>query len=282
VLLGCFFLGQLVLSHLPIDFFMIIVRAKISNFSPTRLRNYLDQSVFLQGFLSFPPLIYLSVPAADCVFLEVPEGYDDIPIPDDCTSLEGTAGVMCDTTYYQCGAHLYSQFSICLLLSAFLGVRLFVAPLASASGLPSLGEIRVFDKLQLKIKFQIFLFSLVCTCNIILFKFAKSGPCRMGGFVLFCISIFGICLLALSEGVAIALDYSYSVAAASRAGDRGGPFLGSIIENLLHGIVGTYPMNHMVAHMSAETHGGEGGHCKGGTAGEIIETGLEVYLEKKH
>ena len=146
---------------------MIIVRAKISNFSPTRLRNYLDQSVFLQGFLSFPPLIYLSVPAADCVFLEVPEGYDDIPIPDDCTSLEGTAGVMCDTTYYQCGAHLYSQFSICLLLSAFLGVRLFVAPLASASGLPSLGEIRVFDKLQLKIKFQIFLFSLVCICNII-------------------------------------------------------------------------------------------------------------------
>ncbi|GMI07983.1 hypothetical protein TrRE_jg1390 [Triparma retinervis] len=49
--------------------------------------------------------------------------------------------------YDECGAHLYSQFSICLLLSAFLGVRLFLAPLASASGLPSLGEIRVFDEL---------------------------------------------------------------------------------------------------------------------------------------
>ena len=122
----------------------------------------------------------------------------------------------CDSTYYYCGAHLYSQFSITLLISAIYGVWLFIGPLAEHS-YPSLRDIRIFSGLPTKVKFQCFMFCVVILCNVSLNCLSSDGPCHMAQFVVFAISCFGILVLMLSEGVAIVADVRTEVVARTNA-----------------------------------------------------------------
>jgi hypothetical protein len=128
---------------------MMLIRGKIAKFSTRKLNLYLDKKVFTLGYLTFLPLVVFSVDATNCVFGE------DVDPPDNlnCTDLKGH-DIQCDGIYYHCGAYLYSQFSIRLLVSSFLGVALFISPL-TYNNAPCIETIRLFSPLPTKSKIQL-------------------------------------------------------------------------------------------------------------------------------
>ena len=220
--LGSLFLLQLFLTHLPLNLLQIAVRAKISKFSDEKLHKLLDRRVLLCGLLAIILMDMVSVDAMNCVYSDhppVPELYsDDVNYITgktvECHDHNGNK-VQCDSTYYYCGAYLYSQFSITLLISAIFGVYLFIAPLTGHGY--TIRNVRIFSGLPTKVKFQMGTFFVIILCNIMLNRRSSDGPCYMEQFVMFAISCVGILVLMLSEGVAIATDVRREIVARTNA-----------------------------------------------------------------
>jgi len=182
----------LVFAHVPICYLLIRIRRRIAKFNDEKLHHYLDETVFLQGFLSLPPLIFLSVEAIQCT-VDVTE-----------EEIVEEKGEGRDGIYYKCGALLYPQYSNCFLLSVFLGVRLFIAPLTNVR--PSIRALRIFNCLPRKVKFQLSCVAFIVVSNVTLYSMSSEGPSTVFILSLFGVSCLGIVSLAISEGVAIVKD----------------------------------------------------------------------------
>ena len=157
------------------------IRRKIASFTYNELSNFVYKTVFLQSFPSLPPMLYLAIGSVDCI---------------------SAKAVGKDVNIFQtCGAQIAPQASICLMLSCFLAIRLFIVPLTTSS--ISIKQAAEFTGLSPTLKIQLFFFATTAICNTILFALMKDGPLTTTILVLVTVAGSSLSIAVFTEVISI-------------------------------------------------------------------------------